>query len=146
MIYKTSRRVCRFSAILALLMVFGPLCGAAWSQKTSPQKSSQTQQYLPTSVPTDPTRLDWFIAARYSVFGPASLNSVNSKSLGFARGYGLPALTINLTNKNVKVMNQAGASLPFSALEQGGRVIVCDRRDSVVIITVPPREEGYVPR
>jgi hypothetical protein len=145
MAFKTSRRVCRFSAILALLMVFGPLCGAAWTQKTSPQKSSQSLESLQAPI-LDATRLDWFIAARYSVFGPASLNSVNSTSLGFARGYGLPALTFNLTNKNVAVINQAGASLAFSALEPGVRVIVCDRRDSVVIITVPPREEGNVPR
>ena len=146
MTFKTSRRVCRFSAILALLTMIGPLCGAAWSQKTSSQKSSQSQQYLPIDVPTGPLQLDWFIAARYSVFGPASLTSVDSKSLSFARGYGVAPLTFNLTNKNVTVMNQTGASLPFSSLEQGTRVIVCDRRDSVVIITAPPREESDVPR
>ena len=145
MTFKTSRRVCRFSAILALLMVFGPLCGAAWSQKTSTQKSSQSVQSVQAPVPQG-LQLSWYIAARYSIFGPASINSVNSKSLGFARGYGRAGITINLSNKNVSVMDEAGISVPFSSLAPGVRVIVCDRSDSVVIITVRPAEASNAKR
>ncbi len=146
MTFKPSHRVCRYSAqILALLIVLGPLGGAAWSQKTSPQKSSQSLQSLPGTIP-DATNLDWYIAARYSIFGPAALSSVDSKSLVFPAKYGIPGVTVNLANKKVSVMNEAGAFVPFSTLQSGGRVIVCDRSDSVVIFTVRPAEEGNAKR
>jgi hypothetical protein len=81
-------------------------------------------------------QLDWYIAARYSIFGPARLASVSSSTLTFPGGYGVPGEAISLANKSVSVMNETGASVPFSALAPGTNVIVCNRSDSVVIFTV----------
>jgi hypothetical protein len=142
--FKSSHYVWRFSVkVLALLMVVGPLCGAAWSQKatpqTTPQTSSQAVQSLPASIP-DATKLDWYIAARYTIFGPAPLNTVNSKSLGFTGANEIPGVTISLANKTVLVMTETGATVPFSALAPGVRVTVCDRSDSVVVFIVRASE------
>ncbi|MGO9116408.1 MAG: hypothetical protein ACLQPD_02230 [Desulfomonilaceae bacterium] len=149
MILKTSHYVWRFSVkILALLMVVGPLCGPAWSQKatpqTTPQTGSQSVQSVPASIP-GPMQLNWYRAARYSIFGPTPLNSVDSKSLGFTGGYGLPGVTISLANKNVSVMTETGASVPFSALAPGVRVVVCDRSGSVIFVVRSP-EADYATR
>jgi hypothetical protein len=150
MILKTSHYVWRFSVkILALLMVVGPLCGAAWSQKatpqTTPQTSSQAVQSVPASLP-DVTQLNWYIAARYSILGPVPLNSVDSKSLGFTGGYGIPGVTVSLAKKQVSVMTETGAPVPFSALAPGVRVVVCDRSDSVVIFVVRSPEASNAKR
>jgi hypothetical protein len=146
MILKTSHYVWRFSVkILALLMVVGPLCGAAWSQKATPQTSSQAVQSVPASLP-DVTQLNWYIAARYSILGPVPLNSVDSKSLGFTGGYGIPGVTVSLANKRISVMTETGVPVPFSALAPGVRVVVCDRSDSVVIFIVRSPEAGNAKR
>ncbi len=158
MTFNMSYSVCRFSAkILVFLMVLGLLCGSAWSQQTSPKASSQSPQSpqslqalqslqsLPVSVP-GPMQLNWYIAARYSIFGPARLASVSSSSLAFPGGYGIPGPTVSLVNKAVSVMNEAGASVPFSALGPGTNLIVCDRSDSVVIFVVPSPEVGNAKR
>jgi hypothetical protein len=91
-------------------------------------------------------QLNWYIAARYSIFGPARLASVSSSSLAFPGGYGIPGPTVSLVNKAVSVMNEAGASVPFSALGPGTNLIVCDRSDSVVIFVVPSPEVGNAKR
>ena len=139
MILKTSHYVCRFRVqILVFLMVLGLLCGVAWGQQAAPKASTQSLQSLqslPAFVP-GPMQLNWYIAAGYSIFGPARLASVNSKGLGFPGAYEIPGPTISLANKTVSVMNETGASVPFSALTPGTNVIVCDRRDSVVVFTV----------
>ena len=152
MTFNMSYSVCRFSAkILVFLMVLGLLCGSAWSQQTPPKASSQSPQSLqslqslPVSVP-GPMQLNWYIAARYSIFGPARLASVSSSSLAFPGGYGIPGPTVSLVNKAVSVMNEAGASVPFSALGPGTNLIVCDRSDSVVIFVVPSPEVGNAKR
>ncbi len=143
--FKISHHVWRsFVKILALLMVVGPLCGAAWSQKapTQQQQRSQSSESVSASFP-DVTQLNWYIAARYSIFGPAPLESVDSKSLNFAGGHGIPGVSISLAKKNVLVMTETGASLKFSALTQGTRVTVCDRSDSVVIFVVRSPEASH---
>ena len=142
MTYTTSHSLCGFWVqILALLMVLGLLCGVACGQQTPAKASSQSPQStqalqaLQATVP-GPMQLNWYIAARYSIFGPAPLASVSSTSLSFPGGYGIPGATFSLANKSVSVMNEAGASVPFSALVPGTNVIVCDRSDSVVVFTV----------
>ena len=135
MVFRTWHLGCSFMMVVALF------CGSVWSQQTSPKASSQSLQALqslqslPVSVP-GPMQLNWYIAARYSIYGPARLASVDSKGLGFPGAYEMPGATISLANKTVSVMNEAGASVPFSALTPGTNVIVCDRRDSVVVFTV----------
>ena len=122
----------------SFIMVVSLLCGVAWGQQTAPKGSTQSLQSLqslPVSVP-GPMQLNWYIAAGYSIYGPARVASNNSKVLGFPEAYGIPGPTISLANKSVAVMNQTGASVPLSALTPGTNVIVCDRRDSVVVFIV----------
>ncbi len=143
MFFKSSHPIYRISLkILALLILIGLLCGTAWSQRAPQQPAQQTRsqspQVLPEGIP-DYARIDWYIAARYSVFGPAPLDSVDSKKLTFAGSHDIPGVTINLANKKISVMNEAGASMPFSSLAPGVRVTVCDRSDSVVIFVVSSR-------
>jgi hypothetical protein len=147
MFFKSSHRICRISVkILALLILIGPLCGTAWSQKAPQQPAQQTRsqspQVLPEGIP-DYARIDWYIAARYSVFGPVPLDTVDSKKLTFTGSRDNPGVTINLANKKVSVMSEAGASLPFSALAPGVRVTVCDRSDNVVIFVVSSRGSSH---
>jgi len=148
MIFTTSHRAFRFPAqILALLMVLGLLCGVACGQQTTPKASSQSPQStqalqalqaLQATVP-GPMQLEWYIAARYSTFGPAALASVNSNSLAFAGSYSSsPDVTVSLTGKAVSVVNAAGVSVSFGALAPGTNVIVCNRSDSVVVFIVTP--------
>ncbi|MGO9121339.1 MAG: hypothetical protein ACLQPD_27485 [Desulfomonilaceae bacterium] len=132
MVFRTWHLGCSFVMVVALL------CGVAWGQQAAPKASTQSLQSLqslPVSVP-GPMQLNWYIAARYSIFGPARLASVSSSSLAFPEAYEMPGPTISLANKTVSVMNETGASVPFSALTPGTNVIVCDRLDSVVVFTV----------
>ena len=122
-----------------------------WSQQTAPKSSSQSSQAiqalqaLQASVP-GPMQLDWYRAARYSIYGPASLFSVDSKGLGFPGGYGIPGKTVSLANKNISVMDEAGAPVSFTSLKPGTNVLVCDRSDSVVVFTVSSPEAGNAKR
>jgi hypothetical protein len=91
---------------------------------------------------TDPLHLDWYIAARYSIFGPAKLASTTSQRLVFPGEHGKPGVTVSLSNKTVSVMNEAGTAEPLSSLVPGTNVVVCYRKDSVVIFLVQPASTG----
>jgi hypothetical protein len=104
--------------------------------------SAQTTGQSAHTVTTDPLHLNQYIAACYSIFGPARLASLTSQSLVFPGELGNPGVTISLANKTVSVMNEAGASLPFSTLGHGVSVIVCYRSDSVVVFALQSVSTG----
>jgi len=126
---------------LTLVIVLLLHCGIGWGQQTAPRTGSQSSQSIQAlqalqAPAPGPMQLDWYIASRYSIYGPASLSSVDSKTLAFPGGYGIPGVTISLANKSVSVMNEAGATVSFTSLKPGTRVVVCDRSDSVVVFTI----------
>ncbi len=130
--------------VLGLLIALVLPCLAAGTQPAAIPGLGQSVQ---TST-TDPLHIGYYIAARYSIFGPAQLASVSSTSLVFPGEFGNPGLTITLANKSVSVMNESSTAVPFSTLAAGTRVIVCYRNDSVVIFALQPVSTGVgnVPR
>ena len=130
--------------VLGLLIV---LVLSSWAAGTQPAAIPGLGQSVQTST-TDPLHIGHYIAARYSIFGPAQLASVSSSSLVFPGEFNNPGLTISLANKSVSVLNEASATVPFSTLAAGTRVIVCYRNDSVVIFALQPVSTGVgnVPR
>ncbi len=130
---KTSRSLCRLALpVLGLLIALVLPCWAAGTQSSAIPGLGQSVQ---TST-TVQTQIGYYIAAGYSIFGPAQLASVTSSSLVFPGEFGTPGLTVTLSNKTVSVLNEAGASVPFSILGPGTNVIVCYKNDSVVIFAL----------
>ncbi len=118
---------------LALFILVVLLSSVAWAQSKQPPGTGQalSQQM------SDPLHINEYIAAHYSIFGPAKLLSVNSSSLVFPGAQGSQNFTISLANKNVSVKDVSGGAESFGALTAGTNVIVCQKSDSAIILIVP---------
>jgi hypothetical protein len=120
------------SSVLASLLaalVFLTCCGVpAWAQKTVSVSSTTS-----TKGTID---VDQYIAEGYSVTGPTMLESVSSEVLVFPGLTGQKGLEISLRNKTVVTLDATGKASRFAALGKGVSVLVCHRKDRVVIYLV----------
>jgi hypothetical protein len=120
-----------FRALICLLaaLVFSAQYGApAWAQKTASVSSTTS-----TKGTID---VDQYIAEGYSVTGPTMLESVSSQALIFPGLTGQKGLEISLRNKAVVALDATGKASSFATLGPGVSVLVCNRKDRVVIYLV----------
>jgi hypothetical protein len=130
-VYRRSIHRLLSSGLICLLaaLVFSALYGPpAWAQKTA--------AVIPQPVSKGPIDVDQYIAAGYSVHGPQMLESVSAQALVFPGMTGQKGLEIGLRNKAVVVLDAAGNTSRLAALGPGVSVLVCHRKDRVVIYLV----------
>jgi hypothetical protein len=123
-----SFRVSLLSPLIFLLaaVMFSSLCGdPAWAQKASAVST--------TSSAKGTIDVDQYIAEGYSVHGPMELESASAKALVFPGLTGQKGLEISLVNKTVVVLDAAGNASTLLAVKAGVSVLVCHRKDKVVI-------------
>jgi hypothetical protein len=81
-----------------------------------------------------------YVRKKYSVAGPYSVRSVNSKMLNLFTGVQRD-LKFSLAGKQVKVLNAAGEEVGFGKVTKGTRVIVITKKAEVLIYVLPARKE-----
>ncbi len=118
-------------AILVFLAAYGP---PVWGQKAPVPQERATVS--PPRVQEGTIDLDQYVAEGYAIHGPYVLQSVSPKALVFPGRNGKKGIEISLANKPVVVMDAAGNIKSFSALGPGVSVLVCYRKDRVVIYLV----------
>jgi hypothetical protein len=120
------RLLCRVLICLLAALVFSALYGPpAWAQKTGAVVSVSTAK--------ETIDVDQYLAEGYSVHGPMMLESASAKALVFPGLTGQKGLEISLTNKAVVVLDAAGNTSRLAALGPGVSVLVCHRKDRVII-------------
>jgi hypothetical protein len=75
------------------------------------------------------------VAQAYSVVGPINVVSVSSKDIVLYTG--AKNLGIDLTGKNVTVIDQNSQPLTLSAVKKGTSVYVCTKANNVVVVVLP---------
>jgi hypothetical protein len=82
------------------------------------------------------------IAEGYAVMGPIDLAAATSSTALVFPDSPNEAKTINLKNKKVSVLDESGNASSMSSVTEGKRVIVCQKKDEVVIYLVKGHKKG----
>ena len=105
-----------------------PAKGGSTQGKTQPPMASQTP-------PSPPSPITPYVAQAYSIVGPINVSSVSSQDIVLYTGAN--NLGIDLTGKNVVVIDQNSRPLTLSAVQKGTRVYVCRKDNNVVVVVLP---------
>jgi len=74
----------------------------------------------------------------YSIVGPINVASVSSRDIVLRTA--AKNLGIDLTGKNVVVIDENSNPLTLSAVQKGTRVYVCRKGNNVVVVVLPDSE------
>jgi len=112
------------------------LAQAAPDQKAPSQGTTQA----PTGPQSPPSPITPYVAQAYSIVGPINVSSVSSQDIVLYTGAN--NLGIDLTGKNVTVIDQNSRRLTLSAVKKGTRVYVCRKANNVVVVVLPAIAES----
>jgi hypothetical protein len=124
-----------FAVWLICFLILGLFVGSpAWAATSEGQTTQgQTASSQTTTSTTSP--ITPYVAAAYSIVGPTTVTSVEMKSITLSAGQN--DLGIDLTGKNVVVIDQNSKALTLSAVRKGTRVYVCRKNNNVVVVVLP---------
>jgi hypothetical protein len=123
-----------FAVWLICFLILGLYAGsAAWAAAPSAQ-TTQGQTTSSQAATSTTSAITPYVAAAYSIVGPSIVTSVTTKSITLSAGQ--TSLGIDLTGKNVVVIDQNSKALTLSALRKGTRVYVCRKGNDVVIVVL----------
>jgi hypothetical protein len=123
------------SALVALLVLpCATLTQAAETQQTATVGSQKHETALDIM-------LEKRIAAGYGVLGPIELYKASSSALVVPDSPS-NGRTISLNNKKVTVLDESGNGLTMSSVTAGTAVIICEKKDEVVIYLVKGFKKG----
>ncbi len=121
------------TSLFVLCLLVGP---SAWAAPpTSRTGSTQGAIIGPTAPKSAPSPVTPYVAQAYSVVGPINVVSVSSKDIVLYTG--AKNLGIDLTGKNVTVIDQNSQPLTLSAVKKGTSVYVCTKANNVVVVVLP---------
>lgn len=110
------------------------LAQAAPSQ-AQPSKGKTKTLILPQPAPSPTSPITQYVAQAYSIVGPVNVSVVTPRAITLY--IGSSDLGIDLTGKNVVVIDQNSQALNLSAVQKGTRVYVCRKGNNVVVVVVP---------
>jgi hypothetical protein len=123
------------SALVALLVVpLATLTQAADTHKPATVGSKKHESALESMLRKR-------IAAGFSVIGPIELTSASSSALVFPDSPN-GSKTISLQNQKVTVLDESGNASSMSSVTAGKWVIVCQKKDEIVIYLVKGHKKG----
>lgn len=111
------------------LFTGSPAWAAASEGQTTQGQTTSSQTTTSTTSPITP-----YVAAAYSIVGPTTVTSVAPKSITLSAGQ--IDLGIDLTGKNVVVIDQNSKALTLTAVKKGTRVYVCRKGNNVVVVVL----------
>lgn len=97
--------------------------------------SAQATTQAPIGSQSPPSPITPYVAMAYSIVGPMNVSTVALQSISLYAGKA--DLGIDLTGKNVVVIDQNSRPLTLSAVEKGTRVYVCRKDNNVVVVVLP---------
>ncbi|MGB6063403.1 MAG: hypothetical protein WBG50_01255 [Desulfomonilaceae bacterium] len=119
--------------LIAFLMI--SLLANVPAQAASGQTTPSDNKVMGVSTPSPPSPIAPYIAQAYSIVGPSYVSTVASQSITLYTGQN--DLGIDLTGKNVVVIDQNSKPLTLSAVQKGTRVYVCRKANNVVVMVLP---------
>jgi hypothetical protein len=134
---KPSQAVGIILAGLVCFLAIPLLAGSsAWAASPASGKGG-TQGAIkgPTQSESAPSPITPYVAQAYSIVGPIDVFSVSSRDIVLYTG--AKNLGIDLTGKNVKVIDQNSKALSLSAVKKGTSVYVCRKANNVVVVVLP---------
>jgi hypothetical protein len=126
----SSFAVCLICFLILGLFICSPAWAAASEGQTTQGQTRSSQTTTSTTSPITP-----YVAAAYSIVGPTTVTSVALKSITLSAGQ--TDLGVDLTGKNVVVIDQNSKALTLSAVKKGTRVYVCRKDNNVVVVVLP---------
>jgi hypothetical protein len=146
---KSSKPLQPVGLILAGLVCFLaiPLLAGSSAWAASPAGTTTSAQATPGKAPvpqdkvmgvapkSTPSAITPYVGQAYSIVGPINVSTVSRESITLYTGD--KDLGIDLTGKNVVVMDQNSRPLSLSAVKKGSRVYVCRKANNVVVVVLP---------
>ena len=93
------------------------------------------RDHQPTPSQSAPSPITPYVAQAYSIVGPINVFSVSARDIVLYTGAN--NLGIDLTGKNVTVIDQNSRPLTLSAVKKGTSVYVCRKANNVVVVVLP---------
>jgi hypothetical protein len=131
--------ICRISLNRAL--VASALVALLVLPCATPSYAAETQQTATVGSEEHETPQETIIGKRiaegFAVIGPLELMGASASELMIGAAPGNPEVKVSLKNKRVSVMDEHGNSLTVSSVKKGANVIICQKKDQVIIYVVP---------
>jgi hypothetical protein len=131
---KRGEQYASFAVWLICVLILCPFNGSHSWAATSEGQTTQGQTTSSQTTTSASSPITPYVAAAYSIVGPTTVTSVAPKSITLSAGQ--TDLGIDLTGKNVVVIDQNSKALTLSAVKKGTRVYVCCKGNNVVVVVL----------